>query len=369
MALLEIGAELFHDAAQAFRVLDQAVFFVHANSGQGGRTAHGVAVVGQPAKENFVLEVLGDMMPHADSSQGQIAARQSLSHAEQVGHNFPMVDRKPLAGAAEAAHNFVGDHQDTVLGAQIAHALNVALGRHEDSVGTRDGFQNESCDGVWTFELDGLLDCGQRRLGRFPATFDTVVGIHDAHYPRNAGLGRPAPRVACERNASRRRAVIRTIAGDDLVPPGKEAGNLDGILGCLSAAVGEEKRVNVARSDFRELGAQSGAGLGRHERISIGQRGGLLADGLDHPLIAMADVYAHQLAVEIDEALPFRRPEINTLGSGNWDRINLGLGRPFIQSVLFCEGDYFLAGHCGYGCSSRHKSPLKAATDSHGSDL
>ena len=68
---------------------------------------------------------------------------------------------------------------------------------------------------------------------------------------------------------------------------------------------------------------------------------------LNHALVAVADVDAHQLAVEVDEALPFRRPEVNALCARDRDGIDLGLRRPFEQRVLLGEIDDFLAGHGG----------------------
>ena len=62
--------------------------------------------------------------------------------------------------------------------------------------------------------------------------------------------------------------------------------------------------------DLRQLLAQPRARLGGHERIGVGQRRGLLLDRLDDARIAVADVDAHQLAVEVDEALAFGRPEV-----------------------------------------------------------
>ena len=58
-----------------------------------------------------------------------------LAMVMQVGHDVPVVDREPPAGAAEAGHHLVGDQQDAVAVADLAHALEVAVGRDEDPVG------------------------------------------------------------------------------------------------------------------------------------------------------------------------------------------------------------------------------------------
>src|SRR5262245_26935570 len=100
--------------------------------------------------------------------------------------------------------------------------------------------------------------------------------------------------------------MIGAIARDDLVTPGKETRDLDGVLVGLSTSVGEEKCVDIPGRDLGQLSSETRARLGRHERVSIGQRRGLLLNGANDALIAMTNVDAHQLAVEVDEALPFR---------------------------------------------------------------
>ena len=94
-----------------------------------------------------------------------------------------------------------------------------------------------------------------------------------------------------------------------------------------------------------------------HKRISIGERCGLFADGLYHALIAMPDVYAHQLAVEIDEPLPLRRPEINSFRSRHGNGIDLRLRRPFKQGVLLGKVNDLLPSHARY-CRCRSHDVL-----------
>ena len=107
-----------------------------------------------------------------------------------------MIDREPLAGAAEAGHHLVADHQDAVLRAQLAHALHVAVGRHEDAVGAGDGLEDECRDRLRPFELDHFLEHRQRLLGRVPAARDAVIRIEhvdDAGMPGSAAQRRGSP--------------------------------------------------------------------------------------------------------------------------------------------------------------------------------
>src|SRR5207249_9414179 len=129
----------------------------------------------------------------------------------------------------------------------------------------------------------------------------------------HAGFRGPAPWIAGEHHAAGRRAVIRTVARENLVASRRQARQLDRVLVRLGAAVGEEEDVDVARRDLGELRAEARARLGRHERVRVRERLDLLLDGPDDALVAVADVHAHQLAVEIDEPLSFGRPEVNPL--------------------------------------------------------
>ena len=98
--------------------------------------------------------------------------------------------------------------------------------------------------------------------------------------------------------------------------------------------------------------------------ISIGKRLRLLVNGVDDALVPVADVDRHQLAVEVDEAFPFRRPEINPFRFRNGNRINFRLRRPLEQRVLLGEINNFLAGHRGSGKSCGHEFLLFRVRDS-----
>src|SRR6187397_489015 len=114
---------------------------------------------------------------------------------------------------------------------------------------------------------------------------------------------------------------------------GIETRDLDRVLVRFGAAVGEEEDLDVPWTDLCELAAEPGPDFGRHERIGVGQRLGLMRDGPDDALVAVADVHAHQLAVEVEITLAFRRPEPAALRAGHRNRIDRALRRPLEQSV------------------------------------
>ena len=87
--------------------------------------------------------------------------------------------------------------------------------------------------------------------------------------------------------------------------------------------------------------------LVRHERVRVGERLSLLFDRVDHALVAVADVDAHQLRVEVEPAFSFRREEAAPFRSRDGDRIDRRLRGPLEERVLLGEVNDFLAGHGG----------------------
>src|SRR5580658_664270 len=342
---LQLRTELFQHRAHLLRVVDQTIFFIHANRSQRRGASHGMTVVGKPSVENFVLKMLRNVMPHSDRAQRKIAGRQSLGHAKQIGHHLPVIDGKPRTSPSKARHHFISDHQDAMLVADLAQPLKISIRRNQNTVGSRHRLENERGDGLRTLKLNGLFDHGERRLSRFPTALDAVIRVEHVNHARNARLRSPSAGIARETHRARSRAVIGTIASDDLVATGKKARELDGVLVGLGAAVGEEEGVDVTRSNFCKLRSKPGARFRSHERISIRERRSLLADGLDDALVAMSDVDGHELAVEVDEAFAFRRVKVDPLGASHRNGIDLRLRGPFVQRVLAREIDDFFASH------------------------
>ena len=132
--------------------------------------------------------------------------------------------------------------------------------------------------------------------------------------------------------------MVRAIARQDLLAAGRLARQLDGVLVGLGAAVGEEEDVDVAGRDLGQLLAQPGARLGGHERIGVGQLLGLRLDGVDDALVAVADVDAHQLRVEVEVALAVGRVEVDAFGALDRDGVDRALRRPLVQRVLAARG-------------------------------
>src|SRR5262249_14351897 len=81
------------------------------------------------------------------------------------------------------------------------------------------------------------------------------------------------------------------------------------------------------------------------------QRRRLIGDGLDDARITVADVHAHQLAIEVDEPLALGRPEVDAPGASDGNRVDRALRNPLENGVFFRERDDFRAGHLKHASS------------------
>src|SRR2546427_12266207 len=112
-----------HPLAHPLCVTDHVVSLVGLDGAQRGGAGERMAVIGEPAIEDAVLEVLRDLRAYSNRAERDVTARQTLCHRDDVGHDIPMVDGKPLTGPAKSGHDLVANHQDAVPVAQIPHTL------------------------------------------------------------------------------------------------------------------------------------------------------------------------------------------------------------------------------------------------------
>ena len=107
-------------------MLDDPVVLHGADRGDRGRAGQRVAGVGEPAGVGAVGEGRGDRLAHRDPAERDVAGVDALGEGQQVGHDPVELAGEPAAGAAEAGHHLVGDQQDAVPVAQLAHPGEVA---------------------------------------------------------------------------------------------------------------------------------------------------------------------------------------------------------------------------------------------------
>src|SRR5450755_1269416 len=128
-----------------------------------------------------------------------------------------MIDRKPFSRPAKARHHLVGDHQDSVLIAQLPYSLEISIWWNKNSIRPSNRLENESGNRVRPLQLNGLFEHRKRRVRRLPSSLNAMVRVEHVHHARKSRLNRPSPWIPRKADRSRRRSVIRTVPGDDLM--------------------------------------------------------------------------------------------------------------------------------------------------------
>ena len=131
--------------------------------------------------------------------------------------------------------------------------------------------------------------------------------------------------------------MIGPMARDHLLATGHQARQAQRILVRFSTAQGEEEGLQVTRGQLGQQLPKASADLGGELWRGEGECAGLLGDRLGHATVAVPDVHAHQLAVEVDVALAVGVPEIDPLCPIDDDRVDLRLGGPGEEGVLAIE--------------------------------
>ena len=165
-----------------------------------------------------------------------------------------------VAEPAERADHLVGDEQHAVAVADLAHPLEVAGRRREAAAGVLHRLQVDRGHRRRALAEDGALDLVGRpppeRLQRVAVLGRAVeVRVRHAYGPGHQRLeGVLDVGQAGDRQRAHRRAVVRDLAADHLVPAVLAgqlevvAGQLERRLDGLGAAGGEEDPVEVARA-------------------------------------------------------------------------------------------------------------------------
>src|SRR5262249_26147821 len=171
-------------------------------------------------------------------------------------------------------------------------------------------------DGLRPFEGDDVLDVVEavQRAHRLLATPAAAIAIwvHGAHDTGDAWLGGPAPRVAGQRDRPSSGTMVGPIASNDLLAPRYPAGDLDRILIRLRAAIGEEGLGKIAWRDLLQQAPQLGARRGgRRSWGHVTDALELFPDGVDDAFVAVAEIVAHKLGVEVHIPFAIGIPEVD----------------------------------------------------------
>ncbi len=125
-------------------------------------------------------------------------------------------------------------------------------------------------DRLRSLELNHFVEIPQRVVGSVHAARQAVIRTQHMDEPGQRSL-QPAAGLPCRGHRAGRGAMIRAIEGDDFLPAGMRAGNLDRVFVRVRSAIREKEDVDIAWRNLRELRAQTRAGFGRHRWRDVGQ--------------------------------------------------------------------------------------------------
>ena len=228
-----------------------------------------------------------------------------------------VLDRPHLPRAPDARLHLVVDVEDPVLAAQLREAQQV-VGRHrQEAALTLDGLEHDAGDGGRVdLRLEELLQPGDRVVGRDPA-----VAVR---HGRAVDLGRERPEAGLvrlhlggHRHRQQRASVEGVVEDDDGGPPGRRAGDLDGVLDRLGARVDEDRLLLLAGAG-RQLGEAAADVDVRlvdpdHEAL-VEVLVGLRLDRVDDGREPVAGVLAADAAGEVDERAAVDVGDAGTVG-------------------------------------------------------
>ena len=267
----------------------------------------------------LVLEVVRQLLAHADTAERDVAGVHAFREADYVGFDVVVLVGEPLTGAAEASHHFVGDVHDVVVTAEFLQTFEIAGRRRDDAGGTDHALDDDRGDRARTLVHDDVLEVLQCTftllLDRLRVEVGAVqVWAHEVH-DRVGILIRPPTRFAGEIDREAGVAVVRAICGEDLVLAGLHARNTNRVLDCFRTPDGEEHFLVIRGREVADaLGSLSACSV-RMRRCDGCQHGHLILDRLHDLGVLVPDVRVHQLRREVEEPIAIGIPQMHALGA------------------------------------------------------
>ena len=331
----------------------------------------------EKARVALGVKGLEDLLRHRRGPDGEVGAGEPLGQGHDVRPHPVEVGGEHLPRAPEAGDHLVADHEHPVAGADLAHALQVVRRGRDDPPSPDDGLGDEGRHRIGPLVADDGVELlgaarGELLLGPGPAAVE--VGGLDVDDARQQGLELPPPvGLAGQARPADGGPVVALVAGDDLVaaPPqlAPGAGDLEGGVHRLRAAVHEPDPAHPLGEDLRQLGREPGGGRVDLGEGVVGELEELPVGGLGHLLAAVADVHAPEARHGVDVALAAG------VGDGAPARLDhdaeraLGQGAvveervPDVRGVLLPESGHLPLGPrgCGIHASSPINRPGKGA--------
>ncbi len=279
-------------------------------------------------------ERLEDRVGGDHGTHRRVGRGDALGRRDDVGLIAVALGAEPLAEPSPRADDLIGDEEDVVVVGDLAHALEVSLGRYEAPTGVLHWLQDDRRDRARVLELDATRD----RLGQVcrVVALGQPIGVGVGHVAAAGGQrleGRAQIGDAGRGQTAHGRPVVGGLARDDLVlgPVAAElvvlAGQLQRGLDGFTAAAGEEDAVEVAGRELCDLGGQ--LNRARMRVAPVGEEAELLrliGTSLRHIGAAVTDVRAEERAEAVEVLLAVLIEDVAALAA-NDDR---DLGAVFI---------------------------------------
>ena len=201
---------------------------------------------------------------HAAHRHG--ARGHALGEGDHVGDDAVALGGEGVAEPAEAGDDLVEDQQDAVLVADLAQALEIALGRRQHAGRARHRLDDDGGDRRGVVQRDDALEIvgEMRAIVRLALGEGLLLAVIGVRQVVDAGQQRAEELAvgddAADRDAAEADAVIAALAADqpglgalaEHVPVGER--DLQRRVGGLRAGVGEEDMVEIAGRQRRDPG-------------------------------------------------------------------------------------------------------------------
>ena len=214
-----------------------------------------------------VHEGVVDVLAHDHAAHRHRAGGHALGEGDHVGHDAVALGGERRAEAPEAGDDLVEDQQDAVFVADLAQALEIALGRRQDAGRARHRLDDHRGDGRGVVQGDDALE----RVGEMAAPFRLALGerlmlaVIGRRQMIDAGEQRAEELAvvdhAADRDAAEADAVIAALAADQALARALSAHvvvgerDLERRVDGFGARIAEEHVIEIAR---RELGDARG---------------------------------------------------------------------------------------------------------------
>jgi hypothetical protein len=324
-----VGAELLRVSGVAggtHQVLGDDFLQYGSAGGDGDR----VSVVGKAVDEGTgaARDGVDDFAGNDDGAERHVSAGDSLAGDDDVRLHAPMIDGEVSAGAPEAGHDFVGDHEESMLPAGFRYGGKVIRRRNGGTDGrSADGFEDEGGD-FGTLGGENGLDFGGEFFGAAVATVFAPIAIGCADLE---GIGKEgqidfaALAVAGDRHRSQGCTMVGLFAAEEFGATSLADFNLvlasqfQSGFGGFGSARGKEDcaAFKGLTGKIEDLGGEFFGGfsceLGTVDEFEIRQ---LLRNRLRNRRVAVSDEVYSGTAGEIEVAVPVLVPDPGTLASG-----------------------------------------------------